>query len=107
MFLIIYMASRPPSIVRSGFFNDKILHFLAYGLLTLLLYIPIRYNLNIKAIYYSIITFILTVSFGLTDEINQAFIPIRTFDLRDLLADAIGSIVMLILINIILRYSKN
>ncbi|MCY3731217.1 MAG: VanZ family protein, partial [Rhodospirillaceae bacterium] len=33
----------------------------------------------------------LTVAYGLTDEIHQAFVPGRTPELRDLAADALGA----------------
>jgi len=101
MSLFLYLANKPPAIISSGGYNDKLLHFLAYGLLALLLYIPFKYNIKLKYhIVIFIISFFLTVSFGLIDEIHQSYIPIRTFDLKDLLADSIGAITMLFVIKI-------
>jgi VanZ family protein len=101
MSLFLYLANKPPAIISSGGINDKLLHFLAYGLLSLLLYIPLKYNIRLKYhIVIFIISFIATISFGLIDEIHQSYIPIRTFDLKDLLADSIGAMTMLFVIKI-------
>ena len=34
---------------------------------------------------------LLTVAYGLTDEVHQSFVPGRTPELRDLAADALGA----------------
>lgn len=38
-----------------------------------------------------LLAIVLTVSYGLTDEIHQAFVPGRTPELRDLAADTVGA----------------
>ena len=38
-----------------------------------------------------LLAFVLAVSYGLTDEFHQSFVPGRTPELRDLAADALGA----------------
>lgn len=38
-----------------------------------------------------LLAFVLTVSYGVTDEVHQSFVPGRTPELRDLAADALGA----------------
>jgi len=107
MIFIYYLSSGPITVDVNPFdlpYIDKILHFLAYGLLAILLYIPIRVNFNK---YYKSLTLLLVVLYGITDEIHQYFTPTRQFDLLDWLADMIGGIVGIIFIElIILVYKK-
>ncbi len=39
----------------------------------------------------ALLAFVLTVSYGLTDEVHQSFVPGRTPELRDLAANALGA----------------
>jgi len=71
-------------------YGDKIMHALLYGVMALLL----NYGLKFKS--YKFLGFnlqlgaIIVLFFAGLEEITQYWIPSRTFDLGDLLADAIG-----------------
>jgi VanZ family protein len=47
-------------------------------------------------------TFLITLFYGLFDEVHQIFIPGRYFDWWDLVADAIGSLIGILLAKLII-----
>lgn len=47
-------------------------------------------NVSRRAVYAAVV---ISSLYGLSDEIHQLFVPGRTFDVLDLAADAIGSVV--------------
>jgi len=68
-------------------YGDKLMHGLLYGIMAWCL----NYGLGFRTIYTHIqlgATIVLT--FALLEEISQIFIPSRTFDMIDILADVIG-----------------
>ena len=71
-------------------YGDKVMHSLLYGIMALLL----SYGLKFKA--YKFLGFnmqlgaIIVLVFATIEEISQYWIPSRTFDLGDLLADFVG-----------------
>ena len=74
--------------------SDKGLHWLAYlGLAVLVVRalvrgLPRRISLGVAAAAVAI-----TVAYGATDEVHQLFVPGRTGDIYDLMADAVGAVV--------------
>lgn len=92
---IIYLANTGSSSIFFGFvrsipYGDKIGHAGLFGVLTLLVVIGSKFRtfscgrLNI---YYGAM---LVILFVIGEELSQAFIPSRTFDLIDLTADSTG-----------------
>lgn len=70
--------------------GDKWGHCLLFGLLTLLLNLAFKLKvmqIGKLALYWGTV---LVAVFVVAEELSQAFIPSRTFDWRDLFADAIG-----------------
>lgn len=71
---------------------DKLVHAVEYGILCLLLYRALieaeddRWSK--RAVMLSILFCII---YGLSDEIHQMFVPMRTADAADLMADSIGA----------------
>ena len=93
--LLIYIQSSHPSIQSQPDwpFIDKILHFAGYALLGALFLrafktTPIKQNLKLVLI----LSVLLSALFGISDEIHQSFVPFRTADPMDVLADILGSI---------------
>jgi VanZ family protein len=80
----------PESIPRLPYF-DKLLHTGGYGLLGLLFCRAYRAGWP-KASSRSLSRYAVlsTALFGLSDEFHQSFVPFRTADAWDVLADAIG-----------------
>ena len=91
--LIFIQSSRPsPNIGPDWPFKDKVLHFTAYALLGAL-FLRAFYTTRIK--HHLKLIFTLSVLFsalyGISDEIHQSFVPYRTADVMDALADIFGS----------------
>lgn len=92
--LIFIQSSRPsPDITPDWPFLDKVLHFTAYALLGALFlraFNTTRIKHHLKLII--ILSIILSSLYGISDEIHQSFVPFRTADAMDALADILGSI---------------
>jgi VanZ family protein len=72
--------------------SDKVLHAVAYGILSFLCYCAFRWAAGQAAARRAVVLAILTASFyGLTDEVHQAFVPFRESSWLDWLADTIGA----------------
>ncbi|MCO1334734.1 VanZ family protein [Microbulbifer sp. OS29] len=81
-------------------FGDKIGHIFLYGTFSIILILATRSTssrFGPVEIYYGALAVLI---FALTEEISQAFIVNRTFDLIDLVSDLIG----VILANILVYY---
>jgi len=93
--LFIFIQSSYPSVVEANPFPgfDKFLHFSAYGLLGLLFFRLFHRTLNRNLKQILLISIIITTLYGISDEIHQSFIPARSADIYDILADFMGSVV--------------
>ncbi|MGC8737306.1 MAG: VanZ family protein [Candidatus Hydrogenedens sp.] len=80
-------------------YQDKVLHVILYGILSILISVGMmrsehRYS-NKTLIFTSVgISFV----YGFFMEICQIFVPTRSFDLRDSLANLVGSLIGVILV---------
>jgi VanZ family protein len=84
--------SQPPSAHWLPF-RDKGAHFLEYALLAGLLshaFYGSFPGLRLRALFLS--AALCAASWGLLDEIHQAFVPGRSADPRDLMADTLGAL---------------
>jgi VanZ family protein len=74
--------------------GDKSLHLAAYAVLGVLLVRALSGG-RAAGVNGRVVTWaaLLATAYGLTDEVHQAFVPGRTADVRDLLADAVGATV--------------
>lgn len=92
--LIFLQSSRPsPDIAPHWPFFDKVLHFFAYALLGALFlraFNATRMKHYLKLII--MLSVILSTIYGISDEIHQYFVPFRTADAMDVLADTFGSV---------------
>ncbi len=110
--LVIFIQSSFPAVElpKVEFFSaDKIVHAGVYGLLAALCFISLihikKENLFTGNVY--LWTGIITILYGASDEIHQYFVPNRSSELQDWLADIAGVIVMLILIKVFLNKKMN
>ncbi len=72
--------------------SDKVLHAVEYGILSLLCYRAFRWAAGPAVARQAVVLAILTASvYGLTDEVHQAFVPLRESSWQDWLADTIGA----------------
>ena len=93
--LLIFIQSSYPSIKRAPELPhlDKVLHFVAYALLGALFlraFKTSRIKNNVRFIL--ILSVLLSFLYGISDEIHQHFIPYRSADLMDVLADMLGGL---------------
>ena len=100
---IIFFLSHQPRVMDglpqiSGL--DKILHFIAYFTLALSWILSLSKN-KVPSLVSK--TFVFSMLFALSDEFHQTFVPTRSFEILDLVADAAGIFFALILISIIQR----
>lgn len=74
-------------------FGDKFAHFVVYGGLCGLVAIGLsRPPRRVDGWTLAAVPILFTVAYGMTDEIHQLYVPGRSFELADLLADAGGAI---------------
>ena len=74
--------------------SDKVLHAVEYGILSLLCYRAFRRAAGPAVARQAVMLAILTASaYGLTDEVHQAFVPLREASWQDWLADTISATV--------------
>ena len=86
MSLIFYLSSQEaPSVGVS----DKLLHVVAYGVLTVLLIFGLAGSM--PAAWVALIGATVSFLYGCSDEFHQSFVPNRSAELLDALADAVGS----------------
>ncbi|MCX5721920.1 MAG: VanZ family protein [Nitrospirae bacterium] len=72
--------------------SDKILHAVEYGILSFLCYRAFRWAAGPAAARHAVLLAIVTASvYGLTDEVHQAFVPLRNASWQDWLADTVGA----------------
>ncbi len=96
------------SIPRLFDYQDKIEHFVAYGvlafLLTLALFFQKRSNLlSSKAFSFA---FLFILAYGAIDELHQLIVPGRYCDLYDWVADSIGASFGILLVHLFLKSRK-
>jgi VanZ family protein len=102
--IFIFWASiiKTPSIIHSSHWLlgniDKLIHFVLYAIYSLSLFIS--FNASKGKCYTS---FMISVSYGFFIECMQSFTPYRSFDLYDILFNALGSFSMLFYLH---RYKR-
>ncbi|MBI5217203.1 MAG: VanZ family protein [Ignavibacteriae bacterium] len=96
--IIIFIASSIPS-VRLPKLElisvDKLLHIGIFFVLGVLVFRAFESNKQepMKTWKRVVLSSLLTISYGVADEVHQSFVPGRHLDKYDMLADAIGAIV--------------
>ena len=92
--LFIYIQSDHPSPEQIPSFPlvDKVLHFVAYGLMGILFYRAyqtLRIKNNIQMLM--LLSVVSASLYGISDEIHQSFVPFREAEVADVIADIIGA----------------
>ncbi len=92
---LIYLQSAYPSpenVPKLPFF-DKLVHVAAYALLSMLFFRAYRTTrLNVRLKTLMLLSIVSSAVYGVSDEIHQHFVPFRQADILDVLADLVGSI---------------
>jgi hypothetical protein len=92
---VIFIQSGFPSMVRLHDvpFGDKYLHFLGYAILGILFSRAFRsLQVGNRPFLVSLLSISASTVYGISDEIHQYFVPYRTADVMDVLADMVGSV---------------
>jgi VanZ family protein len=89
--------------------SDKLIHFLVFGILGILMFrsfsVSLRTGIRKNAI---ILAIVLASIYGAIDEIHQLYVPGRFASVGDWLADTLGIIVMVLIYNGFIRmFFKN
>lgn len=83
--------------------TDKGLHMLEYAILGALCYRAVVRTLTVR--YPMLWSFGVGVTYAATDELHQRFVPGRSSDLSDWVADAVGVLLGLIVARFLIRRS--
>ncbi len=90
----IFWQSSYPGIIKEPLFpyDDKVLHFLVYGLLAFLTARNVAADKPTRSTSkIAFISIVFCSLYGLSDEIHQAFVPTRQASVADFIADCLGS----------------
>lgn len=105
MGVIFFLSTLPESVTPGrGIISDKVCHGAEYFILAFLILFALQRTTRARFFTAFWITLVWAVLYGLSDEIHQLYVPTRQFDVRDLLADA-GGVVLLFLILWVLQRS--
>jgi VanZ family protein len=89
---LIFAASSVPGTQVPGRFWDKLVHFVVYAVLGLLLMLPLSGGrLSGVTIRSAIWALALSMLHAISDELHQSFTPGRTSDPMDVVADTLGA----------------
>lgn len=107
--IIIFIASSIPAAKLPNFtqtLNDKLIHGTIFFIFGLLVYRALEPRQIAEKIEWSrlLIATSAVIVYGVIDEIHQGFVPGRTVDLLDALADAVGGLLAALVIY--LRFSS-
>lgn len=90
---IFYLSSKPPLPGPPTFFLDfvfkKLAHMFVYFVLYYLVFRSVQYDIK-NILKASLIAFIITIAYGISDEVHQSFVPGRTPTGKDVLFDLLG-----------------
>jgi VanZ family protein len=81
----IFLLDQPPLLLKLGnVLWDKLLHCVSYAALAALLWVAAGFRAPFAA-------WIVVTAIGMLDEVHQIYIPTRTADALDVVADALGA----------------
>lgn len=107
--VLLFLTSLPGKDLPDLFISDKIEHLLAFWLLAILLKLTLvvqdRFNYLKK--HSSIFTLLIIGIYAALDELHQLFIPERSCDILDWLADFSGALIAVMAISLFINYSRS
>lgn len=89
---MIFVLSAQPALPSPPGVNDKQAHAFTYGVLAVLLLMGLvewRWRAVTRRVLLT--AFLLAVAYGVSDELHQRFVPGRTPEVADIVADAVGA----------------
>ncbi|SUY45554.1 phosphotransbutyrylase [Clostridium putrefaciens] len=82
----------------------KMAHFTEYFILFILTYNVVKYYFKKGKLFF--ISYIITVSYAMTDEFHQLFVPGRAGALKDVLIDSTGGLFGILIVIIFIKIKK-
>jgi len=107
--LIFYLSSIPNLSTGWGVWDlilRKAAHITEYFILTFLLYRAFKGSFNLSSFYLFLWSLSLPFLYAVSDEIHQAFVPVRSGSPKDVFIDTIGIIIFYILIKYNNKFRK-
>ena len=97
---VIYFLSSLPDSATPGRFilSDKVLHATEYFILAFLILFALQRTTALKFSTCFWIVLAAGAVYALSDEFHQLYVPTRNFDLRDLVADVCGIVVLFVIL---------
>lgn len=97
--ILFILTSLPSSAAITMNVSDKIEHFGAYGLLSVFLYLNLYFQNRFELLKKFPATFTVLIAsiYGMVDEIHQMYVPGRSAEFLDWLADFSGSLVAVLI----------
>lgn len=96
--LLIFVVSAVPSITPPTFgfvLEDKILHFIEYSIFSALLFLAFfTSGKEFLKKHVFLISSLIGIAYAVSDELHQKFVPGRSCEFFDFLADSLGIIVI-------------
>lgn len=89
---IFYFSSLPGKeigIGKKGIDISSIYHFVVFFLFSFFFFVTIKGNKEIK-IRYLLIVLIISITYAISDEVHQLFVPFRNFSIKDILTNTSG-----------------
>lgn len=101
--LIVVLSSVPHlrSPILGIFSSDKLIHFAEYAIFAFLFYRSFAYSFSKSSRFNSgsmaaLLTFALLLIFAIGDELHQMFVPGRSADIFDVIADILGGTLVIL-----------
>jgi VanZ family protein len=108
--ILLFVGTTLPSAKYANFFDisDKIKHFSAYSILAILLGLNLYFQEKWKNVskFHLNYTFIICGLYGILDELHQLFVPNRSAEVLDWVADIGGTILGIILVRFFIKVMK-
>jgi VanZ family protein len=106
MGLIFWLSSMhklPKTVDGIGDLQNVLGHFGAYGILAALVFWALVPHLR-SSRTLALVTMLVVLAYGSSDEYHQSFVPGRTPDVKDILVDMTGAACMLVVLNWVARH---
>ena len=107
LIFLLSSSSHPPLPQSSQIFSDKFLHLIEYAVLGFLLaWTLVNTSLQVFPGFPWVIGLSVAVLFGASDEWHQSFVPGRSADVYDWIADGVGSALGVLVMYVWHRFSN-
>ncbi|MBK7106218.1 MAG: VanZ family protein [Ignavibacteriae bacterium] len=109
--IILFIGTTLPSTTYVDVFeiSDKLKHLGAYLILAVLLGLNLHFQEKWQGLskFYLSYTFIICITYGVLDEIHQIFVPNRSAEFFDWIADLSGTLIGILVIRIFINIIRN